>query len=307
MLNQDIRTGNAKLVGLLTIGVISISLSSIFVKWSDAPSSVLVMYRLLFTLVLISPMLRKQPVKAVLKELTKKDIVILILAGVFLGVHFLLWMESLKLTSVASSMILLSLQPVFIMAGSFLLFKERSTSAGVVALVVAVVGSGVTAWGDIGLSSQALYGDFLSLLGAVASSLYMLAGQNLVRKIPPGVYSYFVFLIAGVVTIIYNVTAGIDLFHYEVKEWVLFLLLAIVPTIFGQMLFNRLLGQLGATTISMVIVAEPAVSILLAALLLHEKVSLLQAVGGIITLLGIGLYFWFKQLMIKRNLKVNKV
>nr|WP_138495477.1 DMT family transporter [Paenibacillus pinistramenti] len=286
---------------LLTIGVISIGLSSILIKWSSAPASILGMYRLFFTLVIITPMMRKVSLPAIIKELSRKDLILLVLAGFFLGLHFLLWMESLDLTSVASSMILLSLQPLFIMIGSFVMFKERTTGGGVLALSVAVIGSAVTAWGDIGLSSQALYGDLLSLLGAVASSLYMLAGQNLVRKIPPIAYSYIVFFVAAVVMLVYNLLQGTALFAYDVKEWVLFLLLAIVPTIFGQMLFNRLLGSLGATTISMVIVAEPAVAILLASVLLDERISLLQAVGGAVTLAGIGLFFWFKQRMIKRS------
>ncbi|GGA48805.1 DMT family transporter [Paenibacillus physcomitrellae] len=288
---------------LLTIGVISIGLSSIFIKWSSAPASVLGMYRLLFTLVLITPMLRKLSLRAVLKELSRKEIVLLILSGIFLGLHFLLWMGSLAYTSVASSMILLSLQPVFIMVGSFFMFKERTTGGGVLALSVAVIGSAVTAWGDVGVSSKAMYGDVLSLLGAVASSLYMLTGQNLVRKIPPIAYSYIVFGVGGVVMLIYNLVQGVALFEYDSKEWLLFLLLAIVPTIFGQMLFNRLLGSLGATTISMVIVAEPAVAILLAAFLLNEQLTLLHGVGGVLTLLGIELFFWFKQMMIKRGQK----
>lgn len=292
---------------LLIVGVISIGLSSIFIKWSSAPAPVLGMYRLFFTVILITPMLRKHSAKKVLQDLTKKDVFLLGLSGVFLGLHFLLWMESLTYTSVASSMILLSLQPVFIMAGSFFLFKERTTRGGVLSLSVAVIGSGITAWGDIGTSSQALFGDLLSLLGAVASSLYMLTGQNLVRKIPPVFYSYFVFFIGGLVMLIYNIAGGIQMFNYDAKEWILFLLLAIVPTIFGQMLFNRLLGSLGATTISMVIIAEPAVAIILAAFLLHEKIQLLQAAGGVVTLCGIGLFFWFKQMMINRGRKTEKV
>ncbi|WP_223068607.1 EamA family transporter [Paenibacillus caui] len=69
----------------------------------------------------------------------------------------------------------------------------------------------------------------------------------------------------------------------------------------------RLLGSLGATTVSMVIIAEPAVAIILAAFLLHEKVQPLQAIGGMVTLVGIGLFFWFKQMMIKRSAKKFKL
>ena len=288
---------------LLIIGVVSVGFSSILIKWCSAPASIMGMYRLFFTLVIITPMLRKLNLRSTLGELSRKEVILLLLSGSFLGIHFLFWMESLALTSVASSMIVLSLQPVFVMAGSFLLYRERTTGGGVIALSVAVIGSAVTAWGDIGLSKVALYGDLLSLLGAIAASLYMVTGQKLVRRIPPIMYSYMVFLIGGVIMLIYNLVLRVPLFSYDRKDWILFLLLAIVPNILGQMVFNKLMGQLGATTISMVIIAEPAVAIILATVLLHEEIESLQVMGGIITLLGVGLFFWFKQMMIKRGSK----
>ncbi|MBP2002513.1 drug/metabolite transporter (DMT)-like permease [Paenibacillus shirakamiensis] len=279
-------------LGLLIIGIISIALSSIFIKLSSAPAPVMGMYRLFFCLIFISPWLKWRTINTLLRSLSRKEIGLLFLAGLFLGLHFLLWMESLNHTSVASSMILLSLQPVFVMSGSYLFYRVRTAWSAAAALSLAMVGSILIAWGDIGLSSEALWGDLLSLLGGVAYALYMLTGQNLCKKMPSMVYSFFVFAIGGLLLLGYNLGNGIELVKYSGSNWVIFILLAVVPTIFGQMLFNRLLQVMPASTISMAIIGEPVFAIALAAMFLDEPITAFALVGGAMTLIGIGLYFW---------------
>ena len=98
-----------KTVGfLLIIFVIAISFAAIFVKWSEAPATILSMYRMYLASILLLPMIyvnRKE-----FSKISKKEWLILLAAGVFLALHFALWFESLKLTTVASSTIILFLQ-----------------------------------------------------------------------------------------------------------------------------------------------------------------------------------------------------
>ncbi|WP_324254076.1 DMT family transporter [Paenibacillus sp. 1001270B_150601_E10] len=279
---------------MLLIGVFAIALSAIFIKWSDAPTSIMGMYRLLFTVILIAPFLRGNPSFGQAKKLSLRDVGLLILAGVFLGLHFLFWMESLVHTSVASSMVLLSLQPVFVAIGSYWLFKERTPLSGAICMGLAIVGSAIIAWGDIGLSKQALYGDLLSILGALAYALYMLTGQSLKDRVTGMRYSFWVFAIAGGLLLIYNIALGISLTNYPLREWGIFLLLALIPTILGQLLFNHLLRYLEASTISMAIVGEPVFAIALAYFMLGEAATMMQIIGGLVTLVGIGGYFKLK-------------
>lgn len=279
---------------MLLIGVIAIALSAIFIKWSEAPTSIMGMYRLLFTVVFIVPFIRRGSPLHKPSKSSLRDIGLLALAGVFLGLHFLFWMESLVHTSVASSMVLLSLQPVFVAIGAFILFRERTPLGGALCMSLAIIGSAVIAWGDIGLSSQALYGDLLSILGALAYALYMLTGQALKDRISGLRYSLWVFAIAGGLLLLYNVSLGISLTHYPLREWGIFLLLALIPTILGQLLFNHLLRYLEASTISMAIVGEPVFAIILAYFMLGESSTIMQIIGGLITLAGIGGYFKLK-------------
>src|SRR5690625_2272832 len=88
---------------LLTISIIAISFAAIFVKWSDAPSSILSMYRMYLACALLFPMAYAK--RRDFFKLSRRDWLFLFTAGIFLALHFALWFESLKLTTVASSTI----------------------------------------------------------------------------------------------------------------------------------------------------------------------------------------------------------
>lgn len=279
---------------LLFISILSVSISSVMIKFSDTPTSVAGMYRLFFSVIIMLAFVPWRKLPSL--KMNRKDWSIVFLAGLFLGLHFLFWMESLVYTSVASSMVILALQPLFVMVGSYFMFKEQANWLTVFCLIIAFLGSLLIAWGDIGISKEALFGDGLSLIGTIFVSAYLLAGQKVSGKIDANVYSIIVFFIGGIVMLIYSLLNNYSLIEYDSSDWTYFLLLAIIPTIFGQYIFNLLLKSIGATTISVGIIGEPVLAIILAYLLLGETISLFQFLGGMLTLFGMGMYFWSKSL-----------
>lgn len=277
---------------LLLISILSVSISSIMIKSSDTATAVAGMYRLYISVIIMLPFV---PWKALrISKMNKKDWVTVMVAGLFLGLHFLFWMESLVHTSVASSMVILSLQPLFVMIGSYFMFRERNSMLTIICLIAALIGSIIIAWGDLGISREAILGDGLSLLGTILVSAYMLAGQKVSRKIDSNLYSILVFFLGGTVMLVYCLFNQIPLVGYRSSDWTYFLLLAVIPTIFGQNIFNLLLKTIGATTVSVGIIGEPVLAILLAYLFLGETISAFQLTGGLITLFGMGMYFWIR-------------
>ncbi|WP_246625020.1 DMT family transporter [Fictibacillus nanhaiensis] len=274
----------------MVIGIIAISFSSIFVKWSEAPVSVQGMYRLLFTLILMLPFVWKH--FGAIKRISLKEYIWLFWSGTFLALHFLFWMGSLKLTTVASSTILLSLQPVFVMLGAYIAFREKTTKSAIIGMMVAIIGAIMIGWGDIGISMQHIQGDMLSILGTVVVAVHMLIGQKLLKSIPATVYSFIVFLTAVFVFAMYNLLFSIQMTGYSGREWGIFVLLALVPTLFGHVLFNWLLKYVTAATISMAILGEPVGATLLAYLFLSEALTATQWIGGAIVLSG--LYYFLQ-------------
>ncbi|MFP7494944.1 DMT family transporter [Terribacillus saccharophilus] len=273
---------------LLIISIIAISFAAIFVKWSDAPATILSMNRMYLACLFLLPIIwinRKE-----FKKIGRKEALSFILSGACLAAHFALWFSSLKLTTVASSTIILALQPIVAMVGGFLIYKERASRAVIVTIGISIIGVIMVGWGDFGLDDPSvLIGDLLSFLCVIAVVGYLLIGQNNVKKVSHWVYSFCVFLSAGLWLNIYNLAAGIPIGGYDFDEWKIFFLLAIFPTL-AHVIFNMLLNYVNTTTISMSVLGEPVGATLLAVWLLGEKLSPLQMVGGAIALLGVLLF-----------------
>ncbi|MBN8193491.1 DMT family transporter [Bacillus sp. NTK074B] len=291
---------------ILAIGVISVSTSAILVKVSSAPAGVLAFYRLFFTVLLMSPVFFLKYVKE-LKLITLKDWMFSILAGVFLAFHFILWFESLQYTSVASSTVLVTLQPLFAFIGAYLFFQEKLTGKALLSAVLAVVGSFIISWGDFRISGSALWGDILALAACALVTGYLLFGQAIRKRLSLITYTYLVYVISSIVLFIYALARSESLGPYPKEDWIYFLLLAIIPTLLGHSLFNWSLKWLSTSTISMAILFEPIGASILAYWLLGEKVLVTQVIGGIVIIIGVTLFLIEERRLKKMVQHVGKV
>jgi drug/metabolite transporter (DMT)-like permease len=274
---------------ILVIGVISVSTSAILVKVSSADAGVIAFYRLLFTILLMSPVFLLK-YRGELKKVTPKDWGYAVAAGFFLAFHFILWFESLNYTSVASSTVLVTLQPLFAFLGTYIFFKEKFSKVALLSGALAISGSVIISWGDFRISGMALWGDLLALLACALVTAYLLFGQNVRKRLSLITYTFIVYMISTIVLFIYVLLKGEKLGPYPKEEWIYFLLLAIIPTLLGHTLFNWSLKWLSTSTISMAILFEPIGAALLAYYLLGEKVIISQVIGGGVILIGIFLF-----------------
>lgn len=275
----------------LVISIIAISFSAIFVKWSASPATISSMYRMWLAALFLTPIVWMK--RSEFRKITRRDWNLLLFSGAFLGLHFALWFGSLKLTTVASSTIILALQPIIAVIGGFLIYKERTNPSALLTMGIAVIGVIFIAWGDMSLSRDAIIGDILSFLSVISVVGYLLIGQRVVKKVSHWVYSFLVFTIAALFLTIYNLILNVPLGGYPPKEWGIFLLLAIVPTI-SHVINNWLLNYINTTTISMSILGEPVGASFLAFILLGERLMSMQIVGGIIVLISV-FYFLIHQ------------
>ena len=270
----------------IIIGVISISLSAIFVKLAEAESGVLAFYRMLFSVLIMSPLFFLK-YKHELKSLNKKDWVFTSVAGIFLAFHFILWFESLNYTSVASSTVLVTLQPIFALAGTYLFFKEKVSIKAISATVVAISGSVLIAWGDFRVSGDAFYGDVLALIACALITGYFLFGQEVRKRLSLITYTMVVYSVSTIVLFLYVLVVDQSFGPYDSDEWVLFLLLAIVPNLLGHNLFNWAIKYVSTNIISISILFEPIGATILAFIIFGEYLTYTQVLGGIVVIVGI--------------------
>jgi drug/metabolite transporter (DMT)-like permease len=280
----------------LFLGVVAVSTSAIFVKLTSAPAPVIATYRLIFSALLTLPfLLWNRGVLTEIRQLTRKQWLLSALSGAFLASHFLLWFESLNYTSVASSTVLVTLQPLFSFIGGYFLFGEKLRPLALSGGLLAIVGSFVIGWGDFRVGGMALWGDILALLGAVTVTAYWLIGQYVRQSISSFAYTLVVYTITSLLLLAYDLSLGYELTGYPSSDWLWFFCLALFPTLLGHSIFNWIIKWLNTTTISMGILGEPVGTAILAYFILGEVVTLPQWVGGLIILFGIYLFIRYNQ------------
>jgi len=276
----------------LFFGVFCLSSSAIFVKLSTAPSSITAFYRLLFTAVMLLPVLIfSKTNRDALLGITKKQAMQILAAGFLLAVHYVLWFESLRYTSVASSTVLVTLQPLFSIVWGYLFLKERYSKTALMGCAIAIGGAMIIGWGDFRISGLALLGDIMAFAAAGVISGYFLIGQKVRSELPVVPYSVAGFLSSAFFLALYSVATGASFTGYDQNTWLAFLGIAFVATICGQFLFNVLLKWLPATFMTMSILGESVGTCILAWFILHEVLSLRQIVGIVVILGGLLIFF----------------
>lgn len=272
---------------LFFLSIVAISTSAIFAKFTIASPTVLSMYRLLFACMLLSPMVVNK--RKEISKIEKKEWISFAGAGFFLAMHFSLWYGSLVYTSIASSTIILALQPIIALIGGYLLFREKVSSMTMLCMFIAIIGAIMIGWGDLGLSKQAIFGDFLSFISVIMVVCYLLIGQKMVKNISHWIYTFFVFGFATITLMVINVISRQSFFHYTLQDWIIFVCLAVIPSC-AMVIHNWLMKEMTATTISMGILGEPVGASALAFLILGELLAVSQWMGGILVIIGVFLF-----------------
>lgn len=271
-------------VGLF-IGVVAISFTAIFIRLSSAPALTIATMRMAVTVLLLLPALAVFERRTAIR-ITGRDLTLSLLSGVFLAFHFAFWTVSLSYTSVASSLVFLSVHPIFVALLAWAFLHEAPTRAVVMGIVLTVLGSVLIGLNDLRIGGESLFGDGLSLAGAAAIVGYLLIGKSVRARQGFLVYSVLVYVACGLALAVMALGTGTSLLAFNSGDLLIFFALA-VATLGGHTVFNWVLKHLPATLVALSFVAEPVGAALLAWLILGEAVSPLTGAGGLAMLAGI--------------------
>lgn len=276
---------------MIVIGIIGISVSAIFVKYSEAPSVVTAAYRLLWTVGLMTPMvIGKREIRMELRQSSRKTIGLCAVSGIFLALHFTSWFESLNQTSVASSTAIVCTEVIWVALGFCVVLKGRITKASVGCIAVTVFGSLLIALSDYSSGGNHLFGDGLALAAAIFSGIYTLIGREARRYMSTIAYTYVVYVFCGLALCAAVLASGLSFEGYGAASVVVGLLLSVFSTLLGHSIFSWCLKYMSPSFVSASKLCEPAVAAALAVVLFAEIPTALQIVGGIVTIGGVLLY-----------------
>lgn len=239
-----------------------------------------------------------------LRSLGARDWAVATVAGAFVAVHFATWIASLAYTSVASSVALVTTNPIWVGLASWLVLRAAPSRRTVAGIAISITGSLLILAADLvagpgpdeGGAAQAsaagtapLLGNLLALSGAVAISAYFLIGAGINRRLSLLAYVAIVYGSAALVMNLIALAAGQGPETVPDAAWLPIALLALGPQLAGHTLINASLRHLSPTFVSLAILGEPVGAALLAWMLLGEGFRPLQLAGFATLLAGIAL------------------
>jgi drug/metabolite transporter (DMT)-like permease len=279
-------------LGLL-VSIIAVSFASIFILSCQAPPLSIAFYRLFFTTLLLVPLLMaRKKTRDELRSLPISSVILMIIIGLILAAHFALWITSLKMTSVASSVILVTAHPILVGPVSFYFLKEKLSLVNALGIAISFAGVGVLVIGNYGYTAfglDTLEGNILALLGGIAAGLYILGGRTLRKKVSTVTYAFVVYAVGTIALLCICLGLNAPVYHLASTDYAIILLMAVVSGIFGHTLYNWSLGYIRASVMSVALLGEPIGSSLLAYVVpwIHQEPSMYTVFGGGIILLGI--------------------
>ena len=272
------------------LAVMCVSTSAIFVRLSTAHPLMIAFYRMGLSALFLAPFALNRSGRKELQGMNNSDIIAAIIAGLFLAVHFTVWNTSLEYTSVASSTVLVTMQPLFVVTLGYFFLKEKISTKSIAGAALALTGSILVGAADFQIGGKALLGDILAFSGAFFIAVYFLIGRQLRAKLSLFPYVFLVYGTAAVFLFIANLLAGVPFYPYPPLDWLWFITLTIIPTIGGHTVYNWALRYVKTIVVSVSILGEPVGATILAFMIFHEMPGSQQLLGDLVIITGLFIF-----------------
>ncbi len=277
----------------LGLGVLFVSWSAIFVKWTAVPGATSAFYRALIASLVLTPMWAirtrikgKSPV-GILKGLDKRTIFFAVLAGIMFAADLALYNTSILMTSAANATLLGNNAPIMVALATWLIFKNRPASSFWIGLSIASVGSVIIIGEDILANPHLGFGDLFAVLSAVCYAGYLMVVSKAREKLDTVTLVMITVVSSAVALFLIALVLGVPLLGFSAKTWGSLLFLGIVAQVGGYLAITYALGHLPATITSISLLVQAPLTALIAVPLLGETISMGQIIGGSFVLVGI--------------------
>lgn len=261
------------------------SFASILIKLTDAPSLVIATIRMCTASLVLTPFFWSR-FNTFRSELRNVKWGLIVLAGLFLAIHFAMWIESLRHTSVPSSVVLVAMDPIFVAILSPLLLREKLSLKILLAVILGVIGASIIASQGFG-SFAITKGNLLALGGAACAGGYLIVGRKIRPQTSLISYIYIMYTIAAIILLIATLTTKRHLSGYIPQAYLFMILLGLGPQLIGHSSFNWALKYLTAPIVAMGILGEPVGTTILSWLILKQPPTGREIIGGIVLCMGI--------------------
>jgi drug/metabolite transporter (DMT)-like permease len=279
------------------VAIASVSFAAIFIRLAKAPPATVASLRMIFSSLMLVPwVISSKVIRTEYRNLTISEVLLVVVSGIFLSMHFYMWIYSLYLTGVASSVVLVTLNPLFVSLYSSVIQRQRLGRVFWLGLALAVTGSFIIGQNDVFTGGTRWKGDLLAVGGAVSVAGYFIVGGKLRSKLSLVSYIFPVYLTAAIILTGVTFHQGERLLGYGAGVYVYCFLMALICQFIGHSLFNWALKYVGPSVVAMSTLGEPVGSTVLAIIILGEIPVLSEITGGILILCGITFVLYMRSL-----------
>lgn len=255
-------------VFLALIAVLGVSASGPLMAGTAAPALAIAFWRNAGGAALIAPFAATRN-RAELRGIGSRQWLLSAFAGAMLAAHFACWVSALKLTSVAAATALVTTQLIWIV----LIDRVKGikpTTAVLAGMALSVAGVLVISGFDFALSSRAITGDALAILGGLFAALYLQVGSEVRKTLSTTAYTLLCYGFCAAFLGVSSVLFGVSLAGFSARAWLLIAAVTVAAQLLGHSLFNHLLAVMSPIVISLIILLEVPGAALLAGVFLGQ-------------------------------------
>ncbi len=289
MTNNEPRPPRVYLI--LALGLVSIMLSPILVRFAgSAPGMAVAVWRTVFAAVLLAPFALPR-IGPEVRQFSRREWMLVLGAGILLGLHFAAWIESLYHTTVASASVLVWTNPIFMALLGFLFLRERLSKTVVFAMLGGVLGAMLLGWGDLvapgGQASNPMLGNSLALGAAVLVSIYLVIGRVVRQRYSWLAYVFPLYVTVAVTTLTMALVLGTPLLGYDPAVYGWCLAMALGPSLMGHGAFNYAVRYFPVALLGVISLLEPVGASIIAYFLFDEVPGLVALLGMLMVFAGV--------------------
>lgn len=287
---------------IVVLAVMAGSSSGIFGSVIEAPSMAIGFWRLTLGLPFFAvPVLLRN--RESLKQISKKDYIWTFAAGAFLFGHFFTWFNAVKMTNIASAVVLAALHPLVVLVITVFVLKRKVGRRPVMGIVLALLGGVLIAGLDYRQLTEGNFaGDILAFLAGAFMGIYFAIGNEVRKNVPGSTYVFLVFLSCWICFSVGMIVSGTPALGYSASDYLYIIGLTLVCQIGAHAVFNLCFGYVDSLYVSAWESGESVFAILMGILFLGQIPASWEIIGCAVVVIGLLYYNYYTGLAEKESL-----
>ncbi|QRR01104.1 DMT family transporter [Dyadobacter sandarakinus] len=272
----------------LVIGIISISIFPVLVKWAPVSGLTSAFYRMFLGFMFLLPYL------LVSKKFTFPPRALWLsvaLCGIIFASDIAVWNLSIQYTNATQATLLTNLSPVWVGVGSFLFLPDKPGPRFWLGTLVALAGMVILIGPDAFADMRFDKGFGLAVLSGMLYASYMLISKTVLNRIDIVSFMAVSMGISSLYLLAICLISDQPLMHFDAEIWLVFVVQGLVCQLIGWLTISYAVKQLDAKRVSLSLLSQALVTGLMAWMFIGENITAQMIIGGVIILAGIGVTY----------------